>query len=230
MLAASLLEIRRLRGVLRPAIAVVIPSRKGPSVLLDCGANADSRPEHLRQFAEMGAIFAEEILGTENPEVRLLSIGEEAEKGDQLDDRGAPAAGELDLNSEATSRAAGCSRAPATSSSAAASRETCALKLLEGTILSVFDGLRTEIGGTTRGKLGGFLIRPAARRLRSRFDPEARSAAPICSVSGARRHRARQLLAACDRERDPACSARRRARRRTKLGDRLEPEAAGGPC
>src|SRR4029077_802322 len=84
MLAAGLLEIRRVTGVARPAIAVPIPARDGPSVLLDCGANADARPEHLLQFAHMGSIFAEEILGIANPEVRLLSIGEEPEKGNQL--------------------------------------------------------------------------------------------------------------------------------------------------
>ena len=60
------------------------PDERGPSVLLDSGANADARPEHLLQFAHMGAVFAEEILGIERPEVRLLSIGEEAEKGNQL--------------------------------------------------------------------------------------------------------------------------------------------------
>src|SRR5437764_3990605 len=84
MLAAGLLEIRRIPGVIRPAIAVPIPARDGPSVLLDCGANADARAEHLLQFGYMGAIFAEEILGLPNPEVRLLSIGEEPEKGNQL--------------------------------------------------------------------------------------------------------------------------------------------------
>src|SRR5438105_7317826 len=60
MLAASLLELRRLPGVFRPAIAVPIPARRGPSVLIDAGANADARPEHLLQFAHMGAVFAEE--------------------------------------------------------------------------------------------------------------------------------------------------------------------------
>ncbi|HEY6067479.1 MAG TPA: phosphate acyltransferase, partial [Gaiellaceae bacterium] len=84
MLAAGLLELRRVPGVLRPAIGVPIPARRGPSVLLDAGANADARPEHLLQFAHMGAVFAEEILGVANPEVRLLSIGEEPEKGNQL--------------------------------------------------------------------------------------------------------------------------------------------------
>ena len=92
MLAAGLLELRRIPGVMRPAIAVPIPAERGPSVLLDAGANADARPEHLLQFATMGAVFAEEILGVANPEVRLLSIGEEREKGNQLDARGARAA------------------------------------------------------------------------------------------------------------------------------------------
>src|SRR5438552_900931 len=84
MLAAGLLHLRRLPGVFRPAIAVPIPARDGVSVLIDAGANADSRPEHLVQFASMGSIFAEEILGRPNPTVRLLSIGEEPEKGDQV--------------------------------------------------------------------------------------------------------------------------------------------------
>jgi len=84
MLAACLLELRRIPGVRRPAIAVTIPARRGPSVLLDCGANADARPDDLVQFVHMGAVFAEEILEIANPEIRLLSIGEEAEKGNQL--------------------------------------------------------------------------------------------------------------------------------------------------
>src|SRR6478609_6030252 len=77
MLAACLLELRRLPGVMLPAM-------RGVSVLIDSGANADARAEHLLQFGYMGAIFAEEILGIERPSVRLLSIGEEAEKGNQL--------------------------------------------------------------------------------------------------------------------------------------------------
>src|SRR5439155_17890081 len=84
MLAACLLEVRRLPGVLRPGIAVLIPATRGPSILIDSGANADARPEHLLQFAHMGAVFAQEMLGIAEPEVRLLSIGEEPETGNQL--------------------------------------------------------------------------------------------------------------------------------------------------
>src|SRR4029078_12405719 len=82
--ASGLRELRRLPEVRRPAIAVTIPAKRGPSVLIDAGANADARPEDLVQSAHMGTVFAQEILGVRNPEVRLLSIGEEAEKGNQF--------------------------------------------------------------------------------------------------------------------------------------------------
>ena len=84
VLAAGMIHLRRLPGVMRPAIAVPIPARDGPSVLLDAGANADARAEHLLQFAQMGTVFSRELLGVANPEVRLLSIGEEDEKGNAL--------------------------------------------------------------------------------------------------------------------------------------------------
>src|SRR3990172_5841661 len=84
MLAAGLLEIGRLQDVSRPAIAAPLPARRRPSLLIDAGANADARPEHLLQFAHMGTIFAEEIIGISSPSVGLLSIGEEPEKGNRL--------------------------------------------------------------------------------------------------------------------------------------------------
>ena len=92
MLAASLLEIRRLRGVMRPAIAVVIPSVRGPSVLIDAGANAESRPEHLLQFATMGAIFAEEILEIARARGRPALDRRRGGEGQPGDAGGAPAA------------------------------------------------------------------------------------------------------------------------------------------
>ena len=84
MLAACLLELRRVRGCAGPRSPSCSRASAGPSVLLDAGANAEARPEHLLQFGQMGAIFAEEVLDVERPQVRLLSIGEEPEKGKQL--------------------------------------------------------------------------------------------------------------------------------------------------
>jgi glycerol-3-phosphate acyltransferase PlsX len=184
MLAACLLELRRIPGVRRPAIAVTIPARRGPSVLLDSGANADARPEDLVQFGHMGAVFAEEILGVRNPEVRLLSIGEEAEKGNQLtlEAHQLLAASELNFagNTEGRDLLTGATDVVVTDGFTG----NVALKLMEGTIKYVLEAFRQEITTTDRGKLGGFLIRPAARRLRERLDPDTYGGAYLLGLRG----------------------------------------------
>jgi phosphate acyltransferase len=185
MLAAGLLHLRRLPGVLRPAIAVPIPARQGPSVLLDAGANADARPEHLLQFAHMGSVFSTELLDVRKPEVRLLSIGEEDGKGNQLtveahrlireDDR-------INFGGNAESR--DLMRGAADVVVTDGFTGNIALKLLEGTIKELLAELREEIRATAGGKLGGFLIRPAARRLRKRFDPATYGGAYLLGLRG----------------------------------------------
>ena len=184
MLAAGFLHLRRIPGVLRPAIAVPIPSQKGPSVLVDAGANADARPEHLLQFAHMGAIFAEEILDIARPEVRLLSIGEEPEKGNQLtlETHALLVASELHFAGNAESRDLLAGAADVVVADGFTGN--VALKLLEGTIKTLLDALRAEIEATPRGKLGGLLIRPAARRLRARLDPDTYGGAYLLGLRG----------------------------------------------
>src|SRR5437764_5634036 len=172
MLAAGLLEIRRIPGVLRPAIAVVVPARFRPSVLIDSGANADARPEHLLQFAHMDSVFAKEILDVPNPEVRLLSIGEEPEKGNAVTREAHELLAAADLNFGGNTEARDLLRGAADVVVADGFTGNVALKLLEGTIGELLAELRDEISSTSRGKLGGFLIRPAARRLRDRLDPD----------------------------------------------------------
>ena len=184
MLAACLFEIRRLPEVDRPAIAAVIPARRGPTVLLDAGANADARPEHLAQFAEMGAIFAEEVLGLPNPSVSLLSIGEEQEKGSQLvlEAHALLERSGLNFGGNVESRALleGAGDVVVTDGFTG----NVALKLLEGTIKSLLDALRDEIYASTRGKVGGLLIRPAARHLRERLDPDTYGGAYLLGLRG----------------------------------------------
>lgn len=184
VLAAGLLELRRLAGVLRPAIAVPIPAKRGPSVLLDAGANADARPEHLLQFAAMGTVFAEEILGVASPRVRLLSIGEEPEKGNQLalEAHALLAASDLNFlgNTEGRDILAGAADVVVTDGFTG----NVLLKALEGTIRTLLDSLREEIAATATGKLGGLLIRPAARRLRRRLDPDTYGGAYLLGLRG----------------------------------------------
>jgi phosphate acyltransferase len=183
-LAAALLYIRRLPAVYRPAIAVVLPARAGPTVLIDSGANADARPEHLLQFGHMGAVFAQEVLGVADPEVRLLSIGEEDEKGN-----------ELTLGAHELLRRSDLRFAGNTESRRLLEGESdvvvcdgftgnVALKAIEGTIRSLLDGIRSELESSVRGKLGGLLIRPAAGRVRQRLDPDTYGGAYLLGLRG----------------------------------------------
>jgi glycerol-3-phosphate acyltransferase PlsX len=183
-LAAGLFHIRRLPEVDRPAIAVVLPARDGPSVLLDSGANADARPEHLVQFAQMGAIFSHEMLEVANPEVRLLSIGEEPEKGNQLtiDAHALLAESDLNFGGNVESRHL-LSHAGDVVVCDGFTGNVC-LKLLEGTIRTLLEGIRDEIRSSTRGKIGGLLIRPAARHLRERLDPDTYGGAYLLGLRG----------------------------------------------
>ncbi|HST17626.1 MAG TPA: phosphate acyltransferase PlsX [Gaiellaceae bacterium] len=186
MLAAGLLHLRRLSGVQRPGLAVTIPARRGPSVLLDAGANADARPEHLVQFAHMGSVFAEEVLGVPRPEVRLLSIGEEDEKGSQLTLEALRLLREEGdrLNFAGNAEGRDLLRGAADVVVADGFTGNIALKLLEGTIRELLDSVRTEVTATFRGKLGGLLIKPATRRLRTRLDPETYGGAYLLGLRG----------------------------------------------
>jgi len=176
--------VRRLPGVFRPGIAVVIPTSHGPSVLIDAGANAEARPEHLLQFGHMGSIFAEEVLGVPRPRVRLLSIGEEPEKGNQLtlDAHALLEASSLRFEGNVEGRALLEGEADVIVCDGFTGNVT--LKTLEGTIRSLLLALRSELEATTRGKLGGFLIRPAARALRTRLDPETTGGGYLLGLRG----------------------------------------------
>jgi phosphate acyltransferase len=184
MLAAGLLELRRIPGVMRPAIGVPIPSKRGPSVLIDAGANADARAEHLLQFATMGAVFCQEILGIANPEVRLLSIGEEREKGNQLTREAHELLAASDLNFGGNAEGRDILEGAADVLVTDGFTGNVALKTVEGTILTLLAALREEITATAGGRLGGLLIRPAAKRLRRRLDPDAHGGAYLLGLRG----------------------------------------------
>jgi glycerol-3-phosphate acyltransferase PlsX len=185
MLAACFLELRRLPGVARPAIAVVIPAKKGPTVLIDSGANADARSEHLVQFAHMGSVFAQEVLDVPEPEVRLLSIGEEPEKGNQLTLEAhalLESAEGLNFcgNTESRDLLVGTADVVVCDGFTG----NVVLKLTEGTIKTVLEELKEEIVASRRGRVGGLLIRPAARGLRQRLDPETYGGAYLLGLRG----------------------------------------------
>ena len=184
MLAAGLLELRRLPDVHRPAIAVPLPAIGGTSVLIDAGANADARPEHLVQFAHMGAVFAEEVLGIGSPSVALLSIGEEAEKGNRLVRETHPLLEAAGVSFVGNVESRDLLRHAADVVVCDGFTGNMSLKLMEGTIRTLLDALREEITATTAGKLGGLLIRRSAGRLRKRLDPETYGGAYLLGLRG----------------------------------------------
>ena len=186
MLAACLVELRRLPGVIRPAIAAPLPAIRGVSVLIDSGANADARPEHLLQFGYMGSIFAEEILGIARPSVRLLSIGEEPEKGNQLTLEAHELLAASDLRFEGNTESRDLLSGAADVVVCDGFTGNIALKLMEGTIKTFLTALREESMRTRRGKVGGLLIRGAARGLRSRLDPDTYGGAYLLGLNGLR--------------------------------------------
>jgi glycerol-3-phosphate acyltransferase PlsX len=177
-IAAGVFNIKRARGIYRPALALPMPIPGAPILLLDVGANLSARPEHLVQFAFMGAAMSRAVLGVARPRVALLSNGEEASKGtddvvaahEQLAAR-APTLGELEFvgNVEGTQVTTGAADVIVTDGFTG----NIALKLLEGTSGTILGAVRDAAASTPRAKLGGMLLRPALRRFRGEIDPEA---------------------------------------------------------
>src|SRR2546421_7483523 len=176
-IAAGVFNIKRARGIYRPALALPMPIPGAPILLLDVGANLSARPEHLVQFAFMGAAMSRAVLGVARPRVALLSNGEEASKGsddvvaahEQLAAR-APTVGDLEFvgNVEGTHVTTGAADVIVTDGFT----RNIALKLLEGTSGTILGAVREAATSTSRAKLGGMLLRPALRRFRGGIDPE----------------------------------------------------------
>jgi phosphate acyltransferase len=171
-LAASVVHVRRLEGVYRPAVAVVLPVPSGQVLFLDAGANVEVRAEHLVQFAYMGAAFSEAVLGVERPRVALLSVGEEPEKGrpEVVAAHRELASGKLRFtgNVEGDDLPAGTVDVVVTDGFTG----NVALKLMEGTSRALVAAIREAARSGTLSKLGGLLLRPKLSGLRDRLDPE----------------------------------------------------------
>ena len=184
IIAAALLIQGRIRGVERPALGSIVPTKDGFAYFLDVGANVDSKPEYLAQFAVMGAVYAREMLGRAEPRVALLSNGEEEGKGDER-------------VRETTRRLKGTLQGfignvePKDIFNARADVVVAdgfvgnvAIKMAEATAEFVFRSLRDEIPKTLTGQLGGLLIRPGVRQIRDRIDWREFGGAPLLGIDG----------------------------------------------
>lgn len=192
-LAAGLFNVKRARGIHRPALALALPV-PGPTggrsvILLDVGANAEARREHLVQFAFMGAALAETVLGVARPRVGLLSNGEEAARGSrlvieartELAERTADG-GPFELlgNVEGGDLVSGAADVVVTDGFTG----NIALKLMEGVSQVLLGAIRDAAMSSARGKLGGLLLRPSLQALRGEIDPEASGGAYLLGLRG----------------------------------------------
>ncbi|MFL5829743.1 MAG: phosphate acyltransferase PlsX [Solirubrobacteraceae bacterium] len=175
-LAAGLFNMRRDRGIYRPALALPIPMPAStPVLLLDVGANVNCRPEHLVQFAHMGSAFAQAVMGLENPRVALLSNGEEPAKGtpelvtvhESLSGEGGTGLNFIG-NVEGTQVTDGVTDVVVMDGFTG----NITLKLIEGVSGRVLRAVREAAMSSWRAKLGGVLLRPAVQTLRDQIDPE----------------------------------------------------------
>jgi glycerol-3-phosphate acyltransferase PlsX len=183
-LAAALFRFKRAPGVHRPALALVVPVPKAPFLLLDAGANVEVRPEHLVQFAHMGAAFMEVVMGVDRPRVALLSNGEEPSKGPEIVVAAHEALranpGELNFVGNVEGFAIGTGAADVIVADGYAGN--IALKVMEGTSSALLGAVRGAAMSSARAKLGGLLLRPALRGLRDEIDPEAAGGAVLLGL------------------------------------------------
>src|SRR3954447_18864454 len=182
-LAAAAPHVNPIRRVHRPAVAVLLPIPGGkPTLMLDAGANVEVRPEHLVQFAYMGAQFMEAVYGVANPRVGLLSIGEEAKKGteDVVAAHERLAEGTLNFvgNVEGSDVTHGVADVIVTDGFTG----NVALKLMEGTASTVTGAIRDAIKSSPISAIGGLLIRSRVAKLREQIDPNATGGAILLGV------------------------------------------------
>ena len=184
-MAAAVLRVGRLPGVDRPALAVQMVRAGRPFVLLDIGANPDSSAENLAQYARMGAIFAEKVVGIPAPRVALLSIGEEKGKGDQRIQRATELLDASDLrfvgNVEGKDLVADLADVVVTDAVVG----NVVIKFFEGLSTFIFDLWRGEFRRGIRGRLAYLLLRPGIGRIRRVFDYERAGGSPLLGVKGA---------------------------------------------
>ena len=185
VVAASLLVLGRLPGAKRPGICASFPTLSGKELLLiDAGATADPRPEHLVQFADMGIIYAREVLGLTSPRVGLLSIGTEPLKGDKLVRN---VHGLLSGRSDFTGNVEPhqlLSERPADVVVTGGFAGNLTIKALEGGVEATWEALKSALDGALRYKLGALLLRPALRALAGQMSYDRYNGAPLLGVRG----------------------------------------------
>ncbi|MCI8996271.1 MAG: phosphate acyltransferase PlsX [Lachnospiraceae bacterium] len=177
--------VGRIKGVERPPLAPLIPTKTGVSLLIDCGANVDARPSHLVQFARMGSIYMEHVVGIKNPRVAIVNIGAEEEKGNALVKETFPLLKECrDLNFIGSIEARDIPHGYADVIVCEAFVGNVILKLYEGVGAVLIDKIKGGMMSSLRSKLGALLVKPALKQTVKSFDASEYGGAPLLGLKG----------------------------------------------
>jgi phosphate acyltransferase len=185
VLTAAVLHLQRIHGIIRPALATVYPTPSGPVLILDIGANTDCKPEWLEQFAMMGSVYAERVLGIKSPRVALLANGEEETKGNQLvQDAHARLKRHANLNFSGNIEGKDIPNCAADVVVTDGFDGNIVIKLSEGLSNMLVDLIQSEIKSNFLTALGGALSLPAFSRVRKRLDYSEYGGGPLLGVNG----------------------------------------------
>lgn len=177
--------VGRIKGVERPPLAPIIPNIKGVSLLLDCGANVDARPSQLLQFAKMGSVYMESVIGIKNPRVGLVNIGVEEEKGNALTKEAYPLLQNCpEINFIGNVEARDIVYGGADVLVCEAFVGNVVLKMLEGVSGALVEKIKAGMMSSTRSKIGALLVKPALKKTLKGFSTEEYGGAPLLGLNG----------------------------------------------
>lgn len=177
--------VGRIKGVERPPLAPLIPTENGCALLIDCGANVDARPSHLVQFAKMGSIYMENIMGIKNPKVGIVNIGAEEEKGNALVKETFPLLKNCpDINFVGSVEARDIPAGAVDVAVCEAFVGNVLLKTYEGVGLTLIKKVKAGMMSSLRSKIGALLVKPALKSTLKEFDLEQYGGAPMLGLKG----------------------------------------------
>ncbi len=177
--------VGRVKGVERPPLAPIIPNINGVSLLLDCGANVDAKPSQLLQFAKMGSIYMEKVIGICNPRVGLVNIGVEEEKGNALTKETYPLLRDCrDINFIGNVEARDIPLGTADVLVCEAFAGNIVLKMLEGVSDALIHKIKAGMMSSLKSKIGALLVKPALKKTLKSFSTEEYGGAPLLGLNG----------------------------------------------
>ena len=177
--------VGRMKGVERPPLAPLLPTAKGPVLLIDCGANVDAKPSNLLQFAKMGSVYMEYVVGIKNPKVGIVNIGAEEEKGNALVKETFPLLKNCpEINFVGSVEARDIPAGEVDVAVCEAFTGNMILKTYEGVGATLISAIKEGMMSTTRSKIGALLAKPALKKTLKKFDVEQYGGAPLLGLKG----------------------------------------------